>query len=125
MAKFFRGVELGETIQPPGPKVRRHRNDTFVMMWRDQIVAIAKAFETPQVVVVWMILYEHWVNKGRPFTLSNAKLTACGVSRFAKGRALANLEAAGLIAIDQKPGRAPVISWKGPCHNLSGGDTGT
>jgi hypothetical protein len=112
--KLVRGVEAGNTIYPPGPRVRRHRNGAFVTMGREQVVAIAKALDSPRLTVAWMVLYEHWANKGKPFPMSNIKLTACGVDRWVKARALANLEAAGLISIGRKPGRAPMISWKGP-----------
>jgi hypothetical protein len=112
--QFFRGIEVEETSLPRGRKMRRHRGNTFVMIGRDQIVAIAKAFESPRLIVAWLVLYEFWANKGRSFTLSNAKLAPCGVSRYMKRCALREMQAAGLITVECKPGGAPVVTWLGP-----------
>jgi hypothetical protein len=42
--------------------------------------------------------------------LSNADLAALGVARDAKYEGLQRLKAAGLIAIEQQPGRAPTVT---------------
>lgn len=42
--------------------------------------------------------------------LSNADLAALGVARDAKYDGLQRLKAAGLIAIEQQPGRAPTVT---------------
>jgi hypothetical protein len=42
--------------------------------------------------------------------LSNADLAAMGVGRDAKYEGLERLRAAGLIAIEQQPGRAPTVT---------------
>ena len=53
-----------------------------------------------------------------PFALSNIKLAGYGVSRYAKERAIEELEAAGLITVDQKPGCAPKVRWVGPAKTF-------
>jgi hypothetical protein len=84
----------------------------------DQAAAITKALKEPKAMVGLIVLYEHWANKGEPFALSNIKLAGYGVSRYAKERALEEMGAAGLITIDQKPGRAPKVRWVGPAKSF-------
>ena len=43
-------------------------------------------------------------------SLSNAALARYGVSRETKRRALAKLEAAGLIKVERRPGRATIVT---------------
>jgi len=44
------------------------------------------------------------------FGLSNTALARYGVSRETKRRALAKLEAAGLIKVERRPGRATIVT---------------
>jgi len=42
--------------------------------------------------------------------LPNKQLSAFGVDRDAKRRGLAALEAAGLVTVERKPGRNPIVT---------------
>ena len=44
------------------------------------------------------------------FPLPNDRLTKQGADRRAKRRALANLEAAGLITVEREEGKTPVVT---------------
>ena len=46
--------------------------------------------------VAWYWCYLHWKHRGEPFKLANGMLEYDGINRFAKWRALADLEAARL-----------------------------
>lgn len=56
------------------------------------------------------LAYLHWRNKGRPFTLANGMLKNDGISRASKWRALAELESRGLITIERRPSKSPIIT---------------
>jgi hypothetical protein len=103
-----------DVVYPPGC-TRRKRKATFVMVPLAEAAAITKAVKAPKAMVAVVVLYEAWANKGRPFALSDIKLGGYGISRYAKQRALEEMEAAGLITVEQKPGCAPVVTWTGTC----------
>ena len=50
-----------------------------------------------------------WIEQAT-FPLPNGRLTKQGADRRAKRRALANLEAAGLITVERKDGKTPVVT---------------
>ncbi|HET9534530.1 MAG TPA: hypothetical protein VFP43_04180 [Mesorhizobium sp.] len=54
--------------------------------------------------------YLHWRNKGRPFTLANGMLRMDGISRSSKWRGLAQLERRGMITIEHRDRKSPVIT---------------
>jgi hypothetical protein len=54
--------------------------------------------------------YLHWKNNHRPFTLANGMLKIDGISRASKWRALAELERRGLISIERRRRKSPVIT---------------
>ena len=56
------------------------------------------------------ILYEHWRNGGRKIKLTNIMAAEVGVSSDAKGRALEDLEQAGLIEVERRPDKSPLIT---------------
>jgi hypothetical protein len=55
-----------------------------------------------------LLLYEHW-RQGKPIKLNNRMLETIGVSRYSKWRALPDLEGRGLIAVERRPKRSPVV----------------
>jgi hypothetical protein len=59
------------------------------------------------------ILYETWREKGRPIKVPNGMLARCGVSRSAKVRALRKLEELGLVSIEWRPHKSPIVTIRG------------
>jgi hypothetical protein len=72
--------------------------------------AAAKATKTPALLVVVYLLHASWKAKSLTFALANGWLEERGVSRKAKKRVLRDLEAAGLITIEQLNGRSPRVT---------------
>ena len=101
-------VETVETGM--APQRRRQQVDPFVKVPLQWAAAAAKATRTPKALVWVLLLYEAWKAKGVPFPLSNEKLARLGVSRETKRRALAEIEASGLCAVERRAGRAPVVT---------------
>jgi hypothetical protein len=105
-----------EVIYPASRPTRRRRKDTFVQVPLMRAASMAKATKTTKAMVWLVVLYEWWANKGRPFTLSNKKLAGYGVTHDTKRRALRELEAAGLITVEQNGKRAPVVTLAEHTH---------
>lgn len=67
-----------------------------------------------------LLLYEHWRTGGRPVRLSNVMLAGDGVARRSKWRALRELEKLGLVKVERRPRKAPVVTLSvGPGNGLS------
>jgi hypothetical protein len=56
-----------------------------------------------------LLVYEHWRTGGRPIELSNIASKGEGLSRWSKWRALADLEALGLIRVERRPKQSPRV----------------
>ena len=57
-----------------------------------------------------LLIYEHWRRGGRAIRLTNVALAEVGVSRRAKGPALEELERFGLIKVDRRPRKSPLVT---------------
>lgn len=62
--------------------------------------------------VALALWYLAGLQKSQTVKLASKPLEAMGVSRDAKYDALARLVGAGLVAVDQKPGQAPIVTLK-------------
>jgi len=61
--------------------------------------------------MVWIwLLHLAWASRSHTFRLPNERLLDRGVSRYTKGRALRELEAAGLIQVARERGKSPTIT---------------
>jgi hypothetical protein len=88
----------------------RQRPKVFVkvpLWWLEQV---AKATRSPQVFVAVWLLHLSWKKGGLSFPLPNGRLALRGFDRQAKRRALANLERAGLITVERRNGKTPVVT---------------
>jgi hypothetical protein len=65
---------------------------------------------------VLLIIYETWFRnyQKNPIKLTNVKLKEHGIGRSAKSRALTVLENAGLIIVERRPRKSPLITltWR-------------
>jgi hypothetical protein len=57
--------------------------------------------------VAWHVLFRNWQSNGKPFTLSNGAVK--GVSRWQKWRALQELERLGLVTVERRKRKTPLI----------------
>jgi hypothetical protein len=55
------------------------------------------------------ILYLNWKCKGGPIKLPNGMLKIGGISRQSKWRGLVELEKVGLVTIERRPNRSPIV----------------
>jgi hypothetical protein len=89
-------------------KTRRRKNGVpFVVLTLDWAAAAAKATRTSQAMVWIWLLWLKFEAQSSTFVMPNGRLERYGVSRFAKTRALRQLETAGLIHVEHRIGKSP------------------
>jgi hypothetical protein len=103
-------------INPADPSLRPKRAGRKATKWRKQFVRVpwwwherlcrARHISTYPLAV--HLLYEHWRNGGRAVGLSNS--AAEGVTRRMKWPALRELEQLGLITIERRPRKSPLVT---------------
>ena len=98
-----------ETIKTGAPP-KRHQTNSFAKVPLTWAAAAAKATKTPRAMVWVLLQHMAWQTNGATFPLSNAVLAKHGVSREVKRRALAALESSGLILVERRHGRTPVVT---------------
>jgi hypothetical protein len=77
------------------------------LWWAEQMT---KATETPQAFVGIWLLHLAWKAGKLTFPIPNGKLEAHGVSRKVKWAALNKFEVAGLIKVDRRRGKSPLVT---------------
>jgi hypothetical protein len=86
------------------------RRDRFVMVplkWAEQATRATNS----QGAFVWIwLLHLAWKAKSHTVTLANAQLEASGISRKVKMRALRDLERAGLIRVERRSRKSPLVT---------------
>jgi hypothetical protein len=112
----------GNLLAAPPPSRRRGRSraraagkvnlkkETFVKVPLWWIERAAHATRAPQAFVCVWLLHLAWKTKSTTFPLPNGLLEARGVERHTKYRALAALEAAGMITVDRRDRKTPIIN---------------
>jgi hypothetical protein len=90
--------------------MKRKKNKSFAMIKLDEA---AKAFAasgcSKAMVYVWLVHQSKMTGKST-INVPNGVLAKYGVSREIKRRVLGELEAVGLITVDQRPRKTPVVT---------------
>jgi hypothetical protein len=79
-------------------------------MWVEQL-AIIHAHGSAYRVALYL-LYESWQTGSTTLKLTNVALAKIGVSRRGKASALHELRKAGLIAVEEREKRSPIITLR-------------
>jgi hypothetical protein len=91
------------------PTKLKERSERFVMVpweWMDKLVGC----RGQTLRVAFVILYLSWRARGGPIKLANGMLLMDGVSRRAKWRALDHLEEVGLISVERRVRKSPIVA---------------
>lgn len=101
------GVILERRV-PPGQHKRRQRHFIIMpMAWFERLAGASG--QTYRLALV--LIYLSWRKRGESFALANGRLAEIdGVLRHSKWRALTELERRGLIAIERRSRRSPIIT---------------
>ena len=102
----FDGSKLAVMRVTP-TKIRKRREHFVTVPWA-WVERLANASGKTWLMAAWL-LYRHWKDKGAPIKLANGMLRIDGISRRTKWRALNELESLGLIAVERRDSRSPVI----------------
>jgi hypothetical protein len=107
-----RHLRLSARLQASGTsgKAERRTEKYFVKFpssWVDRL-GTAKRISTYRIALY--LLHQHWRTTGRALPLSNVALVSAGVSRREKWRGLEELESAGLVKIERRPRKSPIIT---------------
>jgi hypothetical protein len=100
-------------LEAAAPKKRKKKVEPFVnvpLWWAE---AAAKATKTPKAMVWIQLLHAAWKAKRSTFPLPNGRLRKVGATRFAKYRALRELEEAGLIMVERRNGKTTIVTIVG------------
>jgi hypothetical protein len=97
-------------LEAMAPAKRKKRAGPFVLVPLWWAAAAAAATKTPAALVWLDVRHRAWKANGQPFTLPNGALEKNGVSRKVKYRVLRNIQAAGLITIEQRNGKNPRVT---------------
>jgi hypothetical protein len=90
--------------------VKRKKTDAYVQVPLWWAEAAAKATRTPKALVCIRLLHASWKARSATFTLPSAWFQRRGISRGIWRRTLHELEAAGLITVERRSGKTPVIT---------------
>jgi hypothetical protein len=90
--------------------VKRKKTEEFVMVPLWWVTEATKATRMPGALVLIELLHRSWKAKSLTFPLPNGRLIKYGVSREIKRRILHNLEVAGMITIERRPGKTPLVT---------------
>jgi hypothetical protein len=100
-----------EMVAPkPGPMRRRQRGKFTQIpeLWREQLCIVRAHGSTYRVAL--FLLHEAWRTGNRVVKLTNVALSGAGVGRRGKAIALRELRKTGLIAVEQRPNRNPIVT---------------
>jgi len=95
------------------PRKIQKRQQQFVivpMVWRERL-----AGATGHTVLLALdLLYLGWKNKGEPVKLANVMRQHDGISRQSKWRVLNDLERRGLVRVERRSRRSPLVHLSHP-----------
>jgi hypothetical protein len=95
------------------PRALQRRRRHFIsvpMVWFERLAGASG--QTYRVALC--LLYLGWRARGEPIQLANGLLQVDDVSRHSKWRALDELERRGLVVIERRPRRSPIIKLLNP-----------
>ena len=93
-------------LQTAGKRKARHFIPPIPLGW------FQRACQLPgkAPVLASVLWYLHRLKKSKPFALAQARLDGFGITRQAKYRALEALEAAGLVSVERRPKKSPIVT---------------
>jgi hypothetical protein len=101
-------VKPAEGPLPNGHRRRARNSEHFVMVPLGWLARLNGAFgQTWHLTIV--LLYLHWRDNGRPITLANCTVKGDGIPRETKRRALRDLERRGLVRVDWRQRKSPIV----------------
>ena len=109
--RFRTGRKVSDPDPDGLPKTMRFKRETqFAPVPLEWAAKVAKRTRSPAFAVKIALTYMAWKAGGPTFPLTNTLLDRLGVNRENKRRALANLEKNGIIQLERRGRRAPIVT---------------
>jgi hypothetical protein len=86
------------------------KRDGFAQISLKAAAEVAKLTRRPEFAVLVMLAYRAFRTKSQTFIMSNDLLSLYGVGRETKRRVLARLEKDGVIRVERRGRRAPIVT---------------
>jgi HTH domain len=102
------GTRLAELKAKAPVKREKERFVKLPLWWAAQA---AKATRTPKSLVVAELLWASWDKQSTAFALPSGRLRRLGLSRTTVWRTLQQLKRAGLIVVELRGQKAPLVSF--------------
>jgi hypothetical protein len=109
--KDYNGLPEDVVLRQVTPAKILKRRRRFVQVPMDWIEALKGAHGQTYRVALFL-LHLHWRGGGEPVKLANGMLAMDGVPPTSKRRALADLERRGLITVERRPHKSPLIKLR-------------
>jgi len=93
-------------------RIQRRRQHHIQMPWRWYEKLAGADGQTYRVALY--LLYLHWKGRGEPIKLANGMMARDGVPRESKRRALHDLERRGLITVEWRDRKSPIVKVPAP-----------
>jgi hypothetical protein len=97
-----------DSIEVAKPKAA-DKEDKFAQISLRAAAEVSEKMGSADFVILVLLAFKAFDKKGRPFELSN-DLLPNGVHREAKRRALTRLENTGVIRLERRRGKAPIVT---------------
>jgi hypothetical protein len=108
-AELFKARRTGDTARQKRRKQPAPNGFVKVpMLWVQCLVENRAGVNAYR--VAHYVLYEAWRTNARQIKLTNTALAANGVDRKGKATALRQLRKAGLISVEERPNRSPILT---------------
>jgi hypothetical protein len=102
-------VKTLETAAKPS-KARQHEHKAFAIVPLQWAAQMSEATHAPEVIISVLLCHLKWQTNSSTFPFPSGVLRRHGIGRRTKYRVLAQMEEAGMIKINQQPGRAPIVT---------------
>jgi hypothetical protein len=99
--------------KPPGKQGGKQprRSEPFLQIPHKAIVAGSKVLRGTKQFLVWLYVFHRvWSDKRKTVVVANQTLSEWGVARQEKYKALRRLEEAGLISVEWRGRRSPLVT---------------
>ena len=100
-------------LKPRLPQSRRQAGTRFIQLPYERALAAAGQLGHAPMAVLVEVAYLAFKAHGKPVPIANKTLRTIGIDRWAKTRALRQLETAGIITVTRRNrGRSPLVSLR-------------
>jgi hypothetical protein len=98
-----------ETLNPT-PAQAKHQKRLFIQVPLDLVARAAKATDGQRLLVWELILHRCWRERSQTVTATNDMMRVHGISRDVKLRALRQLEEVGLVTVQWRVTKNPIVT---------------